>query len=76
MTALRGAQALLFHGGAGVRACALGMPGQVKIKVKGSGQECPLHTIQIVTAFGKLWAAFNRHSRLALLLRLLFQGDG
>ena len=36
------------------------VPCKVKIKVKGSGQECPLHTIKILTA----------------LLRFLFQGDG
>jgi hypothetical protein len=33
-------KAPLFHGGAS----CVPTPGKVKIKVKGSGQECPLHT--------------------------------
>ena len=74
MTALRGTYAPLFHGGARVRACALGMPGQVKINVKGSGQECPLHTIQIVTAFGKLWAACNRRFAAGTVIGVSFPG--
>jgi hypothetical protein len=47
MTALRGAEAPLFHGITWICACAF----QVKIKVKGSGQECPLHTGNVNSRF-------------------------
>ncbi len=44
LRALRGAEAPLFHGIARVRAYSCEIKVKSKSKVKGSGQECPLHT--------------------------------
>jgi hypothetical protein len=74
LDALRGAEALLFHGAARVGArfwrTEVRIKNEIKIKinVKSSGQECPLHTSNLDWPREQIDEAIRRYERLLLIL--------